>query len=80
DYAYACLDGSMAWISKDLKTQFNFTFDLRVTWGGRVRDWYYSSGCKCTVHCPGDDGMYKEKGREKELWFVRVWGLGRTGP
>nr|GEY14643.1 hypothetical protein [Tanacetum cinerariifolium] len=26
-YAYACLNGSMAWISKDLKTQFNFTFD-----------------------------------------------------
>nr|GEU50086.1 reverse transcriptase domain-containing protein [Tanacetum cinerariifolium] len=26
-YAYACLDGSMAWMSKDLKTQFNFTFD-----------------------------------------------------
>nr|GEZ69227.1 hypothetical protein [Tanacetum cinerariifolium] len=29
DYAYACLDGSMAWISKDLKTQFTFTFDLK---------------------------------------------------
>ncbi|GKA10466.1 hypothetical protein Tco_0689899 [Tanacetum coccineum] len=27
DYACACLDGSMAWISKDLKTQFTFTFD-----------------------------------------------------
>nr|GEZ77395.1 reverse transcriptase domain-containing protein [Tanacetum cinerariifolium] len=26
-YAYACLDGSMAWISEDLKTQLNFTFD-----------------------------------------------------
>nr|GEU89976.1 putative reverse transcriptase domain-containing protein [Tanacetum cinerariifolium] len=26
-YAYACLDGNMAWISKVLKTQFNFTFD-----------------------------------------------------
>nr|GEW15295.1 reverse transcriptase domain-containing protein [Tanacetum cinerariifolium] len=30
DYAYACLDGSMAWISKDLKTQFTFTFDLKI--------------------------------------------------
>nr|GEZ24656.1 copia protein [Tanacetum cinerariifolium] len=44
-----------------------------VTWGGRVRDWYYSSGCRCTVHCPGDDRVYRAKGREKELWFVRVW-------
>nr|GFB44214.1 hypothetical protein [Tanacetum cinerariifolium] len=51
-----------------------------VTWGGQVRDWYYSSGCRCNVHCPEDDGVYKAKGREKELWFVRVWGLGRTGP
>nr|GEX63804.1 hypothetical protein [Tanacetum cinerariifolium] len=24
DYAYACLDGSMAWISKDLKTQTEY--------------------------------------------------------
>ncbi|GJV75802.1 retrovirus-related pol polyprotein from transposon TNT 1-94 [Tanacetum coccineum] len=27
DYTYACLDGSMAWISKDLKTLFTFTID-----------------------------------------------------
>nr|GEY19230.1 putative ribonuclease H-like domain-containing protein [Tanacetum cinerariifolium] len=28
-YTYACLDGSMVWISKDLKTQFTFTFDQK---------------------------------------------------
>nr|GEX42113.1 putative reverse transcriptase domain, ribonuclease H-like domain, aspartic peptidase domain protein [Tanacetum cinerariifolium] len=40
----------------------------QVTWGGRVRDWYYSSGCRCTVQCLGDDEVYREKGQEKELW------------
>nr|GEX38156.1 hypothetical protein [Tanacetum cinerariifolium] len=46
----------------------------------RERFWYGFGGCRCTVDSPGDDGVCREKGREWQLGFVKVWGLDRKDP